>query len=231
MAKRTQAQIRAAIRKRMAKSKKKAPQASTRVHNIGYSSGVTLWPSKFRAKLRYTASVAIAAGTVDVFNNVNWNMTSIYDSYVPAGGGNPKGYTDLKNHYAHYLVLGCKVTVDFLLRSGNAMVCTLSACEDTTHTNLVGKDDRMNDERTKYITLHNEQPRGKLTINYSKAKVYGNGKNSQLTAPFTDNPAENYYALIGTINYGAGLTQSIVDYTITLVYDVIVSEKLDTVNN
>lgn len=224
--------MRAALTKALAarKKKKKAGQLSTRKHDIGYSSGISLWPKQYRAKLRYRAVSKFLAGTSDIWNDQYWQTNSIFDPYVPAGGGNPKGYTDLKAHYAHYMVLGCKVTVEFVLRTGNTMVCTLTNCEDTTAVNLVNKDDRLNDERTKYCTLHNESPRGTLVQYYSKNKVFGNGKNSELTAAFAANPAEGYFALIGTQNLGAGLAQSVVDYTITLVYDVICTEKLDTPN-
>lgn len=226
-------QMRAALTKALSKraKRKKAPQASTKVHNIGYSSGISLWPPKYRAKLRYKKIYTMSAGAPDIWNNITFMTNSIYDPYVPVGGGNPKGYTDLAAHYAHYMVLGCKVHVQVVLRAGNATMIALSNTEDVTHTNLVGREDRINDERTKYVVVHNDRPIATLTSYYSKAKVFGTATNQKLSAPMASNPDEEYFALIGSMQLGAGIATSTVDIIVTLEYDTLCYEKLDTPNN
>lgn len=220
-------------KKRTKKSKKrKVPQASLRTHNVGYSSGITLWPKQYKARLRYKHTVTLGAVTTDVFNGVNMSMTSIYDPYVAAGGGTPKGYTDLAANYRHYVVDKCRMIVEYSGHTGNPMMICLSKNEDTTITNLTSRDDRLNDERTTYRLINSDSSAiGRLTATYDRRKVYGNKKNDELTAAFGANPVEQYYGIVGTINHGPGEAQASIIVTMTLIYDVTCLEKRDTPNS
>lgn len=223
--------FRARSKKRVTKKKKKAATGTLAVHNVGYSSGISLWPKRYKARLRYKETVTLGAVTTDVFNGTNWSFTSIYDPYTSGIGGNPKGYTDLAANYRHYIVDKCHMIVEFNLVGAGQMLVCLTKNEDTTLTNLTVRDDRLNDERTQYRILNTYSPIARLSATYDKKKVYGTVKDDELTAAFTANPVEQYYGIVGTINHQPGAAQTSVVTTVTLIYDVTCLEKRDTPNS
>lgn len=222
------------FRRRKVKRKvKKAPQASTAIARIGYSSGLNFLPDKFISKMKWNKSYAIAAGTTDVANIKQFVLTGLFDPEVAVATAlQPYGFDQLMTYYAHYMVLTAKPKITFVHKAGNPTLVGAIVTAGTSTTNWSSVDDFINDPQSNYRLIHNESPSTTIRPqSYSKSRVFGKTKDAVLTGTVLSNSAEAYYLNTYHINAAPGDTQSALVMLVEIEYTAIFTERLTAVKS
>lgn len=209
--------------------KRKAPQASTAVARIGYSSGMNLFPDRFVSKMRWNKTYTVAAGTSDIATIQHFLLNALYDPEVAVSAAlQPHGFDQLVSYYSHYLVKGAKVTVTFNLQSGNNMVVGVGTARDTITTNYSSRDVFMNQPESRYKIITTQNPTAKVVHYFSKNRVFGKGRNEALIGGATSNPTEGFYAHTYAVNNAPGGAQGVIEMAIQIDYIAEWSERAIT---
>lgn len=200
---------------------------STRQADVSYSSGNAMLAPRYIGKMRYVTQLDQPFGTSDVPTRQIYRATSIFDPDESKVGFQPSTHDELSLFYNHYLVTGAKITVKALLQPTHvgSQFVFLSRADDTTTTNRNNTTALLNDFNTKHIRLDQDKRSGTIVQYYSKNKMFGKTRDSDLTATFGTNPSENVYFHLSTVNHHAAAAQSGVQYEVTIEYTVMCTER------
>lgn len=211
--------------------RRKAPQATTAVAKVGYSSGFRIYPKQFIAIMRYKVPFTLVAPTVDTWNNSHFFCaTSPFDPDTTGVGGTTATlFAQLAAQYNHFNVISSRMTFTGTLRAGNSMICSLSSTDDTIITHATVQS-RLQDTDTVTRRCDNEKPNFVIRKSYSRSKVFGKGSLANLQGGTASNPAENHFFCLASTNLGFGLAPSIIDGVVDIVYRVRWSEMREDPN-
>lgn len=214
--------------------RKKAPQATTAVARVGYSSGLNFLPERFVAKLKWNKTFNLAANPTDVAQMLSFRLTSLFDPESAAAPSlQPYGFDQLMTNYAHYKVLSARTKVRFIHKAGNPMICgcITTADETKTHIGSADRDQFINDPQSRYKFLHNEYASTTVRNYYSKNRIYGKTNDQNLTATSITNPLENYFLQTYLMNAGPGDTQAAIVMIVEIEYTAEFTERLTIVKS
>lgn len=208
------------------KKVKKGTQ-STAVAKVSYSSGTSIMAPKYVGKFRYRTVLTQPFGTTDIPVRQIYRATSIFDPDESKAGFQPSGHDEMKLFYNHYMVIGCRISVKAIMKASHVgnMYVFLSLTDDTTTTNRNTVTEMLNDHSTKRISIGEEKRQGWIGHYYSKNKNFGKTRDTDLTAAFGANPAENMYFQLSSVNYEAADQPVSINYEVTLEYTVLCTER------
>lgn len=201
---------------------------STAIAKVSYSSGTAILAPKYVGKLNWLKTYNIAAGTSDVVNWMNFNVTSMWDpeSWQIASSLQPYGHDQLGNFYNHYKVIKAKVTYDYMHTSGNPMVIIALNTADQTYTNFTLKEQAMIHPQSTVRYVSNETPRARIVKYYNINTEFDKAKQDLLVHDFVGTVVpENYYTHFGTCNHGPGATQAGGTCTVSIEYTIVAFER------
>lgn len=206
-------------RRTRTRRRKKAPQASTAVARVGYSSGFNLFPKTFISKMRWSKTYVIAAGTSDIANIQHFRLNGMYDPEVSVAAAlQPMYFDQLVSYYSHYMVKGAKITVTYTLKSGNNMIVGVGTARDTVVTNYASRDVFISQPESRYRILTTQNPTARVSHTFSKNKIFGKGSRDSLYGAALTDPTEQFYAHTYQNNSSPGGTQGVVDMVVQIDY-------------
>lgn len=220
-------------KKRTYRRKKKSANYSTRKALVQFSSGTQLFAPKYIAKLPYAQAVSLGSGQdPDIANFYVFRAASINDPNLTGAGHQPRGHDELALFYAHYRVLGAKITITGTLKTpsaaNNMLIFLNRTAAQPASASEFTIEEILENPTIKRAVLTAEKPTAKLTEYYSARKVFGSGKLADLTTTFNSNPAEEQYFNFGHNNYAYGSAQSAVDFMVQVEYIVLCTERKKT---
>lgn len=184
------------------------------------------------AKMRYVDQIELYSASSVPYVGYFWRANGIYDPQVALGGHQPLGYDQWHTFYNHYVVLGSKITVNFV-KTGTAgtvvpLACCVLLCDDTTLTPTL-MSTTLEQGLAKYklmSTSINLGPQQVTVVKKFSAKRFFNVTDVKdniktLGASFGADPTEGAYFLI--IAGSPGTDTPIEGVTAVLTIDYIVS--------
>lgn len=185
---------------------------SNRYSGLTFQSRV---PSSRIVKMRYVARLVrvLAAGVPSVYA---FRFTDLYDPDYSGTGHQPLLHDTYATLYNHYMVLGAKMTVNFVNNGvSRGLNLCVYPCPDTSFT--TDPDTAYETPGAKY-TIIGEDNHKSLTLKYSKKAVFGEGRETALSALFGSSPSEQYFGVIHFFSYQAQDCDTIVtmDYVVKL---------------
>lgn len=191
-------------------------------------------PIGTRARLRYVDNIQMSSAS-GVMGTHFFRANSIYDPDFTGTGHQPMGRDEMANYFNHYVVVGAKLTVEWLNASADSSseTPTLVGCYTTADTTLTYTD----------LNSYREAKRGDIKTlqwvfmpttraKYSAKKFYNvaNVKDNydRLGAAVGSNPTEGAFFLIACQGIGTGSASLTARVTIDYIVDFSEPKDLGT---
>ena len=180
------------------------------------------FPAKMSAVLRYSQNIVLDPSGSGLPVRNFFNATSCYDPDATsmATGHQPYGFDQYSLLFNHYIVDKALITVRNASQGANSIIGISLLPNLQTEMNADTCRER---KGTTFMTLPNEGSQQVLKSTYNKTTVFTTAQDSDLTAPVTASPTENYYFDVWAANNGAA-NPSATALCIDITYYVTFSE-------
>lgn len=145
--------------------------------------------------MRYTDHLELTS-TAGVLTSTVYRANSVFDPFQPTGGHQPMGYDEWALLYNHYIVLGSKVSVQFLQDgSPTGAVAVGVYLDDTSSSGYTSADEYIEAKKGSYCLIPFGDRRNRTCTSRFSAKKFFKVKDLQdnmtrLGAPVGTNPDE-----------------------------------------
>ena len=156
------------------------------------------FPAKMSAVLRYSQNIKLDPSTISPVRNF-FNATSCYDpdATAMATGHQPYGFDQYSLLFNHYIVDKAIITV----RNASVASNTVFGISLVPNTQAENDPNTVRERKgTTWMACPNEMSQQVLKSTYNKKAVFTSAQDSELTAPVTANPDENYYFDVWTVS-------------------------------
>lgn len=192
--------------------------------------------NKFKTNLRYHAFGKDIQSSLGVLQAQYWKANGLFDPDQAAGGHQPLGFDNLKTMYNHWVVTGCTCTIEFHYGSDTGGVLALAVTENTSALqNTVGTTIENGSCRWVKLIPNNgggQYQKGSLSLSVNPNKflgVYHPLSDDQVKGTETADPSNLCYFSVQV--QGNTSTDIILDYNITLDYQVVFIEQKTLLQN
>lgn len=187
------------------------------------------FPKKMCAKLKYVETIGLTS-SVGAVNWYQYIMNGLYDPNFTGTGHQPMYFDQYMAIYAHYTVVGCKVTVRFVATEGNTVGIKVALWQNDDTSVVPTNLEAMSEQSiSRYCILTEGNAASKvMTLKWSAKKTFGGSvmANNSLLGTISNNPNENSVAVIGVQSVD-GTTTSSVTCQVTMEFITVFSEIRD----
>lgn len=183
---------------------------------------------RFPTKLRYQETISLNPDITGVASHV-YSLNGIYDPNISGVGHQPRGFDQIMPMFDHYVVVGCRVTLEFAPVS-SAVYPQIVGGNVNDDTSLLLLNDYLESTKVKSRQLSNTSGYPtRIVMNVNPNRFLGRShplSDSQLKGSSASNPAEQAYLHIFTGPY-QGVDAGAVYCNVRLDYSVIFIEPKD----
>lgn len=176
-----------------------------------------------QVQMRYVTQINLNPTSL---TSANWifNASGVYDPDTTGIGHQPLGFDQWMLFYDHYVVVGSKISVEFITEASDAYVVAIGLRDQAAPTT----DPELFRERghTVYATANGTQKSTKLVKGYSPRKFFAVDdivSKDTLRGSVTTNPAENAYYIVNA-SAGTSVDPGAITAHVTLQYTVLLTE-------
>lgn len=211
--------------------KKRRTRKRTKRTRNGFTMGQSPLPTTFKSHFLYTQNISVnpAAGVTPAVQIMD--ASGMFDPDLTGTGHQPRGYDEMMTLYAHYTVIGCKISVTFVNASnatGQNAICGITLSRNNSALGNV--TDYQENSYSKFVVLGQSNGPKAPTIVYNSnpPKFLGISSpmsNSLVRGSVSAVPQERAFYHIWVAPTDANINLDGVDLIIKMEYISVLTER------
>lgn len=172
-----------------------------------------LWPTRKAVRLNYAEHFDANTLVGGIVVQYNYSANGIFDPNITGGGHQPKGFDQVMSNYDHYVVVGTKISVEFVNKTEHPIRVGIML-RDSAPSGTASIEGVEEYRFKRFTTLDGITMGGKsygtVSMAINPAKFLGRSKalsDSQLKGNVSTNPAEQCYFVL--FAYALDATQEV----------------------